>query len=188
MMSPEWLTAIGTLGTFVVIAASAVAALIQLRHMRATNQLSALNELFEVFESPAFQDARRFINHDFSKLLEDPESRKLALQRPVAKQFESARMVAAFFENVGTLVKRGIIDPDILCDLWSNIIIQTWWRLSSWIVSARAKSGIPGLWENFEYLTAIAETYVETHPSGSYPPNLRRPRTGEVWPEARPPK
>jgi hypothetical protein len=33
-LSPEWLTAIGTIGTFVVIAASAAAALFQLRHMR----------------------------------------------------------------------------------------------------------------------------------------------------------
>jgi hypothetical protein len=35
-VTPEWLTAIGTLGSF-----AAVAALVQLRHMRASNQLGA---------------------------------------------------------------------------------------------------------------------------------------------------
>ena len=183
-MSPEWLTAIGTLGTFVVIAASAVAALVQLRHMRSSNQLAALSELFDVFESSAFQDARRFINHEFSQLLEDPENRRRALQRPVSQQFERVRLVAGFFENVGVLVKRGIIDRDILCDLWATIIIGTWDRLSSWIVSGRTNSGNPALWENFEYLTAIAQKWVETHPAGTYPQDLPRPRAGAVWPEA----
>ena len=43
-MSAEWFTAIGTLGTFVVITVSAIAALMQLRHMRGSNQIIALNE------------------------------------------------------------------------------------------------------------------------------------------------
>ena len=60
-MSPEWLTAVGTLGTFVVIAASAIAALLQLRHMRGSNQIIALNEVRETIESPAFQAAERFV-------------------------------------------------------------------------------------------------------------------------------
>jgi hypothetical protein len=58
-MSAEWVTAIGTIGTFVVIAASAVAALVQLRHMRGSNQIAALNELRETMESESFQSDLR---------------------------------------------------------------------------------------------------------------------------------
>lgn len=39
-MSAEWVTAIATAGTFVVIAASAIAALLQIRHMRSGNAIS----------------------------------------------------------------------------------------------------------------------------------------------------
>lgn len=53
-MSPEWLTAIGTIGTFVVIAALAAAALFQLRHMRGSNQIMALTEVRETVESADF--------------------------------------------------------------------------------------------------------------------------------------
>lgn len=184
-MSPEWLTAIGTIGTFVVIAASAVAALMQLRHMRATNQLSAITELFEVFESPAFQEARRFVNRELPEMLEDPENRKLALERPIPAKFEQARMIFGFFENVGTLVKRGIIDDDLLCDLWSPIIISSWGRLSSWVLSSRANANNPALYENFEYLAVIAQQWMDAHPAGAYPKGLPRAHSGVVWQEVR---
>ena len=184
-MSPEWLTAIGTIGTFVVISASAVAALMQLRHMRATNQLSAITELFEVFESRAFQDARRFVNHELPKLLEDSANRKLALERPIPARFEQARMILGFFENVGTLVKRGIIDADLLCDLWSPVIIGAWDRLSSWALSSRAAHDNVALYENFEYLAVTAQQWMEAHPAGDYPRHMPHSRSGAVWPEAR---
>ena len=63
-MTPEWLTAIATAGTFIVIAASAVAAIFQLRHMRGSNQITALTECRETMESREFQDARQFIRSE----------------------------------------------------------------------------------------------------------------------------
>lgn len=53
-MSAEWVTAIATAGTFVVIAASAAAALVELRHLRGSNQIAARKDigssLWENFE------------------------------------------------------------------------------------------------------------------------------------------
>jgi hypothetical protein len=46
-MSAEWVTAIATSVTALVIASSAAAALFQLRHMRGSNQIVALTELRE---------------------------------------------------------------------------------------------------------------------------------------------
>ena len=60
-MTAEWVTAIATLGTFLVIAASAIAALLQLRHTRGSNQIIALTECRERLESDEFNDARQFI-------------------------------------------------------------------------------------------------------------------------------
>ncbi len=57
-MTAEWLTAAGTLGTFIVIAVSAVAAFIQLRHVRGGNQIMALSEVRKQMESPEFRRAQ----------------------------------------------------------------------------------------------------------------------------------
>ena len=67
-MSAEWVTAMATLGTFVVITASAIAALLQLRHTRGSNQILALTECRERLESDEFQNARRFVSQNYPSL------------------------------------------------------------------------------------------------------------------------
>jgi len=186
-MSPEWLTAIGTIGTFAVIAASAVAALIQIRHLRSSNQIIALTEMRETLYSPAFQAALRFLNHDFPRLLEDPQNRKkLSLPGPIPPEFEQVRTVAGFFEQTGTFVKRGIIDADTFLDLWGEVVISTWHRLAPYIISARLGRGQPAMFENFEYIAALTEQFSAKHPGGTYPANMPR-LTADPWPEAQGP-
>ena len=75
-MSAEWVTAIATAGTFVVIAASAIAALVQLRHMRGSNQIVALTECRETVESPDFREAQRFVSYELPKRLQDLEKHR----------------------------------------------------------------------------------------------------------------
>src|ERR671925_3502 len=98
-MSPEWLTAVGTIGTFLVIAASAIAALIQLRHMRGNNQIVALTECRETLESPEFREAQRFVSYELPKRLEDPvERRRIAQpQSQFEGEYRAIDTVANFF-------------------------------------------------------------------------------------------
>lgn len=118
-MAPEWLTAIGTLATFIVIAASAIAALMQLRHTRSSNQIHALNELRETLESADFREARRFVYYDLPKLYEKPDFReKLLKPGPIDPDCSSMAIVGNLFENTGTLVKYGMIDANVVCDMW----------------------------------------------------------------------
>src|SRR5690348_18010894 len=71
-MSADWVTAIATAGTFVVIAASALAAVLQLRHTRGSNQIIALTECREKLESDEFQEARAFLSLQVPELMKDP--------------------------------------------------------------------------------------------------------------------
>jgi hypothetical protein len=142
----------------------------------------------ETLESTSFLAARRFINHELPRLLEDPENRKkLSLPGPVPPEFEQVRMVAGFFEAAGGLVKRGIIDKDIVCDLWAPTFMNGWDRLSSWVMTRRITNNVPALYENFEYLAALSQEYMRKHPNGTYPTNFPRPPSGEPFPEAEPP-
>ena len=181
-MSPEWLTAIGTLGTFIVIAASAAAALMQLRHLRASNQIVALNEVRETIESPSFQETILFVR-ELPDRLSDPEVRRNLSQRQFPAEYQRLRTLANFFEHVGTLVKKRIIDHDIAADLWGGVIVGNWNALSPIITNRRLIADQPALWENFEYLAVVCDDFRSRHPGGAFPKGTRRMPAAERWPE-----
>lgn len=182
-MSPEWLTAIGTLGTFVVIAASAAAALFQLRHMRGSNQIVALTEVRETIESPAFQAAEQFITA-LAGRFNEPAVREGLLAQTFPPEFQPVRMVANFFETFGAFVKSGIIDHELACDLWGGVVDRNWDALRPVISSRRAMIGTPALWENFEYLARISKDFIAKYPDGTLPKNARRLPLPEPWPDS----
>lgn len=174
-MSAEWVTAIATLGTFVVIAASAVAALLQLRHMRGSNQIVALTECRETLESEAFQDARAFLALELPQLLNNPDLRD-ELSSPVfPKELRAAANVANFFESMGAFVRFNIIDRNIACDLWCGVVLSCWEALLP--VTRIRRRLDPGIWENFEYLAVLSMQFTERTPT-SYPRRMRRMNLG----------
>jgi hypothetical protein len=170
-MSAEWVTAIATAGTFVVIAASALAALLQLRHTRGSNQIVALTECRETLESEEFQNARQFVSLELPKLMQDPEmERRLELPFFPA-ELRPAGNVANFFESMGAFVRYNIIDRRIACDLWCGVVVSSWNALLP-VTRIRRKLD-PGIWENFEYLAVISQEFMDRHPT-SYPSGVRR--------------
>src|SRR5579872_703762 len=172
-MSPEWVTAIATAGTFVVIAASAAAALVQLRHMRGSNQIVALTECRETLESPAFRDAQRFVSYELPKRLNDPQEARKAAQIPFVGEYEAIATVANFFESMGLFVKTGIIDRHIACDFWAFVALRNWEALLPITSYVRQKLDQPALWENFEYMAALSEQFQRDHRT-SYPNGMNR--------------
>lgn len=172
-MSAEWVTAIATAGTFVVIAASAIAALMQLRHMRGSNQIVALTECRETLESPEFREAQRFVSYELPQRLKDPDQCRKAAELPFSGEYEAIGTVANFFESMGLFVKTGIIDKEIACDFWSFVVLRNWEALNPVTSYVRDKIGQPALWENFEYMAALAHEYQERYPS-SYPARMHR--------------
>jgi len=175
-MSAEWLTAIGTIGTFVVIAASAIAALIQLRHMRGSNQIVALTECRETLESPDFREAQRFVSYELPKRLMDPEER-LRIAQPQSQfegEYKAIDTVANFFESMGMFVKNRIIDRELALTMWCYVVLRNWNTLLPVITYVRNDLAEPSIWEHFEYLAALSEEYLQRHPGGTYPRSVRR--------------
>jgi Domain of unknown function (DUF4760) len=172
-VSAEWVTAIATAGTFVVIAASAAAALVQLRHMRGSNQIVALTECRETLESPEFREAQRFVSYELPKRLNDPAECRKAAQLPFSGEYEAIGTVANFFESMGLFVKTGIIDKHIACDFWSFVVLRNWNALLPITSYVRDKIAQPALWENFEYMAALSEAYQRDHET-SYPAGMGR--------------
>lgn len=173
-MSADWVTAIATAGTFVVIAASAAAALFQLRHMRGSNQIAALTECRERLESPDFNAARRFVLYELPKRLADPARWHEATEIPFRAEYEAIQTVANFFETMGLFVKHGIIDKHIACDAWAGVVLGSWNALLPLITHLRTRYS-PALWANFEYLAALSKDYFEKHADNpEYPRHMQR--------------
>lgn len=175
-MSLELLNTAATLGTLVVIAATAIAALIQLRHMRGSNQIVALTECRETLESPSFRDAQRFVSFELPERLKDPEE-ILRIAQPQSQfqdEYQAIDTVANFFENLGVFVKNGIIDSRLACDTWAHVVLRNWNALLPIITFVRDDLGAPAIWENFEYLTVIAQRFANENPTGTYPKSMPR--------------
>ncbi|HZZ66061.1 MAG TPA: DUF4760 domain-containing protein [Candidatus Baltobacteraceae bacterium] len=174
-MSAEWVTAIASAGTFLVIAASAFAALLQLRHTRGSNQIIALTECRETLESPDFREAQRFVSYELPKRLADPqECLRIALpQSQFEGEYQAIDTVANFFESMGTFVKNKIIDADLACDLWSYVVMRNWNALLPIITYVRKDLNAESVWENFEYLALISTIWMQRHPNGTYPHRLK---------------
>ena len=185
-MTAEWLTAIASIGTFVVIAATAIAALIQLRHMRSSNQIVALNNIWQTAASADFRDASNFITQQLPRLLEESDFRRKIITSKVITALDEmapVRFVGNFFETFGGFTKAGIVDERLAYDVWGGPIVLFWRLLAPIIANLRASTANPGLWENFEYLYVRCEDYIDKYQAGSYPKGLRRATMPPLWPE-----
>lgn len=172
-MSAEWVTAAGTVGTFVVIAASAIAALMQLRHMRSGNQIAAYNECRETMDSAEFRNALFFIRSVLPERLKNPQLCEDIVRNGLADEYGGIRLVANLFESMGLFVRNGMMDERIACELWSGIVTTTWNALRPLIREIRSRIN-PGIWTNFEYMVVLSKDYNSRYPGGDYPRGRER--------------
>ncbi|MBV8172567.1 MAG: hypothetical protein JO219_11615 [Candidatus Eremiobacteraeota bacterium] len=180
-MSLELLTALSSIGTFIVIAATAVAAFWQLRHMSGSNSISTLTEAREVLESPEFAAARRFVSKELPRLLKDPETRRqLEFESPLPEHLQPLNVVGNFYEALGSWVRRGVIDQNIVVSLWSSVVVATWHHVTPALAIMRRNSG-PALWDQFEYLARISQEWIDRHPDGDYPKGVAHMPVVDEW-------
>ncbi|HEV2038238.1 MAG TPA: hypothetical protein VGQ96_06490 [Candidatus Eremiobacteraceae bacterium] len=172
------MSVIAALGTFVVIAATAIAAIVQLRHMRSSNQIAILTELREEYADPEFIAAREFVRR-LSTELDDPHVRAQLREDPLPIALRQFLRVAYVYENLGCFVKRGILDTDLVCDLWAPVVWGMWRTMAPAIVIARRTKG-QSIMENFEYLAFVSNRYLEKHPT-SYPRRIPRIAPEDKW-------
>jgi Domain of unknown function (DUF4760) len=176
-MSLELVNTLATFGTFLVIAATAIAAIVQLRHARSSNHIVALNEIRETTETPEFQASQQSLR-ELPVRLQDPAFR-YAIAEPAGRTDETRSLISAlgrignFYETIGVLAKTGLVETDLVFETWGAILIGAWERLAPVTAIYRRREG-PAVWENFEYLTVLAQDWRVAHPKGTYPAGVRR--------------
>jgi hypothetical protein len=191
-MSFELINTVGTVITTIVVAATAVAALVQLRHMRAGNQIRAMLNIGAKIQDDAFVNAGEVVNAKLAAALEDPAFRNyvIALRRAssitdVDPNLVLVRRAAVnlgnTYEELGILVKNGIVDDELFLDRYCGVITGAWKHLEKFTAFMRELSGDQGLWEHFELVTVMSEDWLRAHPT-SYPEGYRRLPLHNPWP------
>lgn len=173
-MPAEWVTAIATVFTALVIGASAVAALVQIRHMRKSNEIEIIAKWTEAIESEQFQQARAFVMQELPRILADPARVRALEWDPIPAEFAPMRTVCNHFESVGAFIKLGSVEGRVACELWSLVVLECWRAISPVATLVRARYNTDSVWDNFEYLAVLAEDYIAAHPEGTYPAGVRR--------------
>ena len=175
--------AVAQVGTLIVILASVAAALIQLRHIRAGNQLQALLSLERDFRAPQLQSALTYVGEQLPRRLEDPAYRRELETIGFVDPAVHPEMIACNWLNeMGTLVKRGLVSEETFMDLFARLIAHCWRQVSPAIAIMRRTRG-EAQYHDFEYLALRAAAWLKRNPDGMFPHAFSRVPLPDRWRE-----
>lgn len=128
--------------------AAAIYYVFQIRHQTRMRQTDMVMRLYTTYGSTEFQKAyQNVINLEFRDFADF--MKKYAADIEVRSAFYS---VGIFFEGLGVLAKRKLIDMDLVDDLFSHPISRTWEIMAPLIKGTREQVKSPSISEWHEYL------------------------------------
>lgn len=158
MFTWEALTAIGTLLSAFVIAATVIMAARQVRltskqleHLRRSNDLAGAISIFDRLESPRFVDAYHYVIKDLEARLTDDRYRGELTDFGVSDATHKELIVLRTMENIGGYIRYGLIDGRVIFDCVYPEIVGCWEHLTD-VVSVHRSAFGSGFWENYEFL------------------------------------
>jgi len=82
------------------------------------------------------------------------------------ERYISFSTIARFFEGVGVLVKRKLVDPTLVDDLMSGNVLRFWEKFGEPMIKIRqVRTDYPQYYEHVEYLYSVIKPIVESqHP------------------------
>jgi hypothetical protein len=174
MSIDKWAVLINLI-TLLVITATAVAALVQLRHLRAQNTLNAELAVLKDWNDPQFRQWRLDIAGELQTKLKDPTFLAEYDVPEVDRTRHPELYACDWLEQIGSYLKYGLFDANVLLDVTSTSINRLWNQLTPAIERMRITRG-DSLYENFEYWAARGRLWARAHPQGAYPRKMPRMR------------
>lgn len=179
-MSPESVSALAAVGTFIVIAVTAIAAMVQLRHIRSANQLTGLLSFSASFESEALQGANAFVEKSLPLELQKDSFVKGLLAANPDRREHPELLVCDFLEQQGSYIKFGMIDKAQYIDLTGAFISSMWQQLREVVAIRRVARNSSAMYENFEYLASLVQMQTRGGSRG-FPRGVPRLMPEEEW-------
>jgi Domain of unknown function (DUF4760) len=137
---------------------AAIFLIIELKHMDRHKDLEISMKLFEWAETESLRKAFRRIEEDFQ--FENLPK----YEKNVAENFDVGDypyQVEAFFEEVGFLVNKKLVDIDVIVDRLGSHIVTDWKKLQPWILAVREERNDKTFGEHFEILYKKTSNYMQ---------------------------
>jgi len=131
--------AVASAGVF----AAAIYYIFQIRHQTRMRQTDLVMKLYSQFDNLEFQKVLREVLNRQAKDFHDYEEKY---------GWAEYTTVGMFFEGIGILLKRKLIDIELVDDMFTTDIKWTWKKMKDITLEARKVQNQPEILEWFEYL------------------------------------
>ena len=147
-------TSVSIIVASVSVVVGVVLAVLQLRDQVRTRQAQLFMQLYDHFSTKEFQRySMEIIYLDKYENFEESQDKPTFLLGETDIEVASVvGHVCAFFEGMGLLVKKKLIDINLVAELLSSPLFWVWEKLEKHIRRARELQERPQIWEWFEYL------------------------------------
>lgn len=135
----------------------------------------------ERYRSPDMQAAMRFVHEQLHERLKDPQYRAELIGPDPDRRTHPELQVADMFEQIGSYVKYGMIGGKPFTDLGGSLVRNMWDGTKDAIALRRFGSNSSSMYENFEYLAALANEFQQKYPDGNYPRGVQRLMKESEW-------
>ena len=162
--------------TLLVVAGAAFAALRQIRQLRAQTTLAGLLKVLDDWRDPEFQRIVAYVRNELPKKVQEPGFLD-DLENMHDQEKHPELAICAWYEQIGSYMKHGLLDETIMLDVASSST-NTMWRSLAPVVERMRRTRGDALWENFEYMAARGVLFQRAHPNGCYPRDT--PRMAEL--------
>ena len=129
---------------------AAIYYILNIRTTLQTRQAQLFMPIYVTYSSVEFIKARNEVMNYQFKDFDDYLSKYGYEVNPDAAA--KGTMINAYLEGIGVLMKRGLIDPSIVDDLMSGVIITYWEKYQSYLLEYRKRHDWPQAGEYVEYL------------------------------------
>jgi hypothetical protein len=120
----------------------------QLRNQTRTRQTDLVMRLYASFSSNEFQDAWAKVRARAS----DFESIDDIYDFDEKVGLREVNQVCLFFEGIGILLQRKLVDTRMVEDLFGGAVARTWEKVKTGVTKARQQLNDPTIYYYFEYL------------------------------------
>ncbi len=136
--------AVASSGVFI----AAIYYILQIRHQARSRQTDLVMRLYATFSSNEFQDAWAKVRAKASVFNSTEDiydfDKKVGLRE--------VNQVCLFFEGIGILLQRKLVDTRMIEDLFGGAIARAWEKMDTGVIKARKQLNDPTIYYYFEYL------------------------------------
>jgi len=120
-----------------------------MRDQAKTRQTDLVMRLYATFSSTEFQDAWTKVRKRAQEFEDMDDINEFEEKVGGLREFNQVNL---FFEGVGILLKRKIVDHTMIEDLFGGAIVRTWEKVRTGTIRGRKQLNDPTIYYYFEYL------------------------------------